>query len=220
MARLISLPHHRDGGIRSERAGSVDGGTDTGRPTRHRTRLGISRQLSWALGVRGVLTLLFGLLALLWPDVTVLALALLFGAFAVVDGVGMMAGGLARHAPPRRRWGYALAGLVGVVAGLLSLLWPQITALALVVLAGAWAVVTGLLEVAAAVRLRRVMTGEWLLAGAGVISVVAGVVILLRPDIGALALATVLGVYAVIAGVVLLAAAWRLRKEPVVILEV
>ncbi|WNV75234.1 HdeD family acid-resistance protein [Geodermatophilus sp. DSM 44513] len=220
MARLISLPHHRDGGIRSEHTGSVDGGTDAGRRGRQRTRLGISRELSWALGLRGGLALLLGLLALLWPGVTVSALALLFGAYAAVDGVAMMAGGLAGHAPRRRRWGYAVAGLAGLVAGLSSLLWPQITALALVSLAGAWALVTGVLEVVAVVRLRRVTTGEWLLAAAGVISVVAGVLILLRPASGAPALATVLGVYAVIAGVVLLAAAWYLRKEPVVIVEV
>ncbi len=217
MARLISLPHHRGGGIRTEHTGWINGYTDAGR---HGTRLGITRQLSWALGVRGVLALLFGLLALLWPDVTVLALALLFGAYATVDGAGMIAGGLGRNAHPRRRWGYVLAGLIGIVAGLWSLLWPETTALAFVLLAGAWAVVTGLLEIVAAVRLRRAMTGEWLLAAAGAVSVVAGALILLRPDIGALALATVLGVYALIAGVVLLAAAWHLRKEPVVIVEV
>jgi uncharacterized membrane protein HdeD (DUF308 family) len=182
-----------------------------GTPTRGDPR----RRLSVLLALRGVLALIFGVLALVWPGVTVLALALLFAAYAVVDGVGMTVSGLSRGAPGRR-WPYVLAGIVGIVAGVLAALWPAVTALALVLLAGVWAIVTGVLEIVAAVRLRRELTGEWVLALLGALSVVAGVLILVRPDIGALALATVLGVYALLAGVVLLVAAWRVRKAPLV----
>jgi uncharacterized membrane protein HdeD (DUF308 family) len=153
----------------------------------------------------------FGVLALAWPEVTLLALALLFAAYAVMDGAGLVVTGLSQEGRDER-WSYVLAGVVGIVAGVLAALWPDITALALVVLAGAWAVVTGVLEIVAAVRLRRELTGEWALALLGAMSVVAGVVILVRPDVGAVALATVLGVYALMAGVVLLVAAWRLRR--------
>jgi len=175
------------------------------------------RRLSVLLALRGVLALLFGVLALVWPGVTVLALALLFAAYAVVDGVGMVVSGLSRGGRGRR-WSYVLAGVVGIVVGVLAALWPAVTALALVLLAGVWAIVTGVLEIVAAVWLRRELTGEWVLALLGALSVVAGVLILLRPDVGALALATVLGVYALLAGVVLLVAAWRVRKAPLVAL--
>src|SRR3954454_9009300 len=173
------------------------------------------RRLSVLLALRGVLALIFGVLALVWPGVTVLALALIFAAYAVVDGVGMVVSGLSRG-DGGRRWSYVLAGVVGIVAGVLAAVWPAVTALALVLLAGGWAIVTGVLEIVAAVRLRRELTGEWVPALLGALSVIAGVLILLRPDVGALALATVLGVYALLAGVVLLVAAWRVRKAPLV----
>jgi uncharacterized membrane protein HdeD (DUF308 family) len=175
------------------------------------------RRLSVLLALRGVLALLFGVLTLVWPGVTVLALALLFAAYAVVDGVGMVVSGLSRG-DRGRRWSYVLAGVVGIVAGVLAAVWPAVTALVLVLFAGVWAIVTGVLEIVAAVRLRRELTGEWVLALLGALSVVAGVLILVRPDVGALALATVLGVYALLAGVVLLVAAWRVRKAPLVAL--
>ncbi|MGY5884773.1 HdeD family acid-resistance protein [Modestobacter lacusdianchii] len=171
------------------------------------------------LVLRGVIALVFGLLALLWPEATVLVLALLFGAYAAVDGFGMIASGLGRDGDQGRRWLYVLGGIVGIAAGVTAVVWPQLTALALVVLAGAWAVVTGVLEIVAAIRLRRELTGEWLIGLLGTISLIAGVIILLRPDVGAVALATVLGVYAIVAGVVLLLAAWRLRKAQVVVLD-
>lgn len=177
------------------------------------------RRMSLVLALRGVLALLFGVLALVWPEVTVLALALLFGAYAIVDGIGMIASGLDRGDRESRRWLYVVAGLVGIAAGILALLWPRPTAVALVVLAGVWAVVTGVLEIAAAVRLRRELAGEWVIALLGLISVTAGVIMLLRPDVGALALAIVLGIYAIVGGVVLLVAAWRLRKAQLVIME-
>jgi uncharacterized membrane protein HdeD (DUF308 family) len=166
-----------------------------------------------------VLAILFGLIALLRPGVTVLTLALLFAAYAVMDGAGMIAGGLDEKAAGGRRWFHLAAGMAGVVAGLIAASWPQITVLALVLLAGAWAVATGALEIAAAVRLRREPTGQWLLAAVGGVSMLAGIVILLRPAVGVLALATMLGVYALIAGVALLAAARRVRQGQVVVME-
>src|SRR4051794_6123462 len=220
MAGRVSLPS-RASGVRWGAPASGFGDADAGRHGRRRPRLIAGRRLWTTLALRGVLALLFGVSALLWPDVTVLTLALLFGAYALVDGVGMSGGVLSREVVQERPgWAYLPARFAGLLAGLMSSLWPQITALVLVVLAGLWAVVTGVLEVTAAVRLRRAMTGEWLLAAAGIVSVAAGVLILLRSDVGALALATVLGVYALIAGAVLLAAAWRLRGKPLVVVEV
>ena len=178
----------------------------------------VTRRLAILLALRGVLALLFGVLVLVWPRVTVLVLAVVFAIYAVVDGIGMVAGGLGRDGT--RRWPYVLAGALGIVAGVIAALWPQVTALVLVLLVGAWAVITGALQVAAAVRLRRERPGWWVLALSGVVSLIAGMIILARPDIGALALATVLGVYALLAGVALLWAAWQLRKARVVVLRV
>jgi uncharacterized membrane protein HdeD (DUF308 family) len=186
----------------------------------HHSPVDLTRRLSVLLGLRGVLAVLFGVLVLVWPRVTVLVLAVVFAVYAVVDGIGMVASGLDDGRDRRRRWSYVLAGVVGIVAGVLAAVWPEVTALVLVLLVGAWAVVTGALEVAAAVRLRRETPGRWVLALSGIVSLVAGAVILARPDIGALALATVLGVYALLAGVALVWAAWQLRKGRVVVLRV
>lgn len=190
---------------------------------RHPAGTSLGRRLHRTLGLRGGLALLFAALALLWPGRTLLALTLLVAAYAFVDGVGMLGSAVPRD-PAREdvRWEYLLAGLAGVLVSFMTLLWPQITLLALAMVVGAWAVVTGLLEVTAAVtallrspgagQRRQSPAGEWLLGSAGVGSVAAGIAVLLRPDAGAIALATVLGSYALVAGVLLLAAAWHLRN--------
>jgi uncharacterized membrane protein HdeD (DUF308 family) len=170
--------------------------------------------LSVLLGVRGLLALVFGVLVLAWPGITVLALALLFAAYVLVDGIGMIISGFG--ARDGRRWWYVLAGVVGLIAGLAAAFWPGVTVLVLVVWAGAWAVVTGVLEIAAAARGEG--SGRWLVALAGVLSIVAGLFIFIWPGLGALALATLLGIYALAAGVSLLWAAWQVRRAPVVVL--
>ena len=172
----------------------------------------LGRRLAFLLGIRGLLAGIFGVLVLVWPGISLLALAFVFAAYVFVDGIGMIASGL--DARDDRRWWYVLAGVVGVIAGIAAAFWPAVTALVLVAWAGAWAVVTGVLEIAAAVRAEG--SGRWLMALAGVISVLAGLFILIWPGIGALALATVLGIYALAAGVSLLWAAWQVRRAPVV----
>lgn len=220
MGSLISMPSRQGETSWREHVAAVgvDAGVIAGQE-------GVDRRLAVALALRGGVALLFGLLALLWPGVTLVALALLFAAYLFVDGAAMMAAAIARH-PWREepRWQYLLAGLAGVLIAFMTLLWPQITALTFVILAGAWAVVTGLLEMVVAVtglleaagspRLHQALIGESLFALAGMASVVVGILILMRPDAGAVALATVLGAFALIVGVVLVAAAWQLRKTP------
>jgi uncharacterized membrane protein HdeD (DUF308 family) len=190
------------------------------RGRRRRSGVDVGRRLSILLGVRGVLALLFGVLVLVWPGVTLLVLTLLFAVYAVLDGIGMVASGLGRGPDRGRRWPYVLAGVLGIVAGILAAAWPAVTALVLILLVGAWAVVTGVLEIVAAVRLPRDAPGRRVLAVVGVVSLIAGVIILARPAIGALALATVLGILALVVGVVLLAAAWRLRTARAVVVRI
>jgi uncharacterized membrane protein HdeD (DUF308 family) len=174
----------------------------------------LGRRFSVLLGVRGLLAVVFGVLVLVWPGITVLALAFVFAAYVLADGIGMIISGVGARGG--QRWWYVLAGVVGVIAGIAAAFWPGVTVLVLVLWAGAWAVVTGVLEIAAAVR--REGSGRWPMALAGVLSIVAGLLIVVWPGIGALALATVLGIYALAAGVSLLWAAWQVRRAPVVVL--
>ena len=167
----------------------------------------------WVQAVRGAAAILFGLLALVWPEITLTALVLLFGAYALVDGV--MALGTAifggRGAEGRRPW-LVLEGIVGVAAGLVTLFWPGITTLVLLWWIAAWALVTGVLEIIAAVRLRREIQGEWLLALGGVLSVLFGILLAVRPSEGAVAVAWLIGIYAIVFGIALLALAFELRR--------
>ena len=187
---------------------AVGGSTDRGHPAGTE----LARWVSLLLAVRGLLAVAFGVLVLAWPGITVLALAFVFAAYVLVDGIGMIISGAGAH--ESRRWWYVLAGVVGVIAGLAAAFWPGVTVLVLVLWAGAWAVVTGGLEIAAAVR--REGPGRWLTALAGLLSIVAGLFILLWPGIGALALATVLGIYALAAGLSYFWAAWEARRASVV----
>ncbi|MEU3293865.1 DUF308 domain-containing protein [Streptomyces longwoodensis] len=169
------------------------------------------RQLMWTLVVRSFAALMFGALALVWPEVTVLALALLFGAYALADGLALLTSALHRGGDVGHRTAHAAGGALGIVIGVITVAWPGITALALVSLIGAWAVGAGAAEIWAAARFRHELHHEWMLFAAGGASVVAGVLVWARPDAGALVIAQVVGVYAMIVGLLTLAAAWRLH---------
>jgi uncharacterized membrane protein HdeD (DUF308 family) len=167
----------------------------------------------WVVAVRGVAAVLFGLLAVIWPGITVTVLVLLFGAYALVDGILALATAVfgGRSAEGRRPW-LALEGVAGVLTGVITFLWPGITTLVLLWLIAAWVLVTGVLEVVAAVRLRREMQGEWLLALSGVLSVVFGILLIVWPTAGAVTVVWLIGIYAVVFGLALIALSLRLRK--------
>jgi uncharacterized membrane protein HdeD (DUF308 family) len=166
-----------------------------------------------SVALRGAAAVLFGLLALVWPDLTVGALVLLFGAYALVDGVSLLAAVVTGDPEARaHRAAFLFEGIVGVAAGILTFVWPGITALALLYVIAAWAVVTGAFEIAAAIRLRREISHEWLLGLSGALSILFGIVLVITPGAGALVITWVIGWYALISGVLLLALAWRVRK--------
>jgi uncharacterized membrane protein HdeD (DUF308 family) len=166
----------------------------------------------WLFVLRGIAAILFGILTLVWPGITITALVILFGAYALVDGIGSLWSS-ARHRGDRNyRMFSILEGIAAVVLGILTLIWPGITALALLLLIGAWAVVTGIAEIAAAIRLRKMIRGEWFLALTGVLSIAAGIIIFVRPGAGALGIAIVIGIYALLFGAVLVALGLRLRR--------
>ena len=166
----------------------------------------------WAVALRGVCGILFGILTFLAPGISLAALVLLYGAWAFADGVLAIASALRRRTE-ERWWVLVLKGSLGIAAGVVTLFWPGITAMALLYVIAAWALVAGVLEVAAAVRLRKVIAGEWLLALSGLLSIGLGVVLMLFPGTGALAVVLWIGAYALVSGALLVALALRLRAR-------
>jgi uncharacterized membrane protein HdeD (DUF308 family) len=168
----------------------------------------------WAIALRGVAAIIFGLLTFVMPGITLAVLVLLFGAYAIVDGIFTLVAvargqAVARGEP---RWVLVLEGVVSIAAGLVAFLWPGLTALALVYLIAAWAIVTGVLEIVAAVRLRRQIDNEWWLGLSGALSVVFGVLVMAAPGAGALAMLFWIGAYAILFGALLVGLAFRLRS--------
>lgn len=173
--------------------------------------LGLLAKKWWVLLIRGIAAVAFGILAVAWPGITITVLVVVFGAYALVDGVFGVVSALA-GAERRDRWVLGVEGLAGIVAGAVALIWPSITAFALLVLVAVWAIATGLAELAAAVRLRKEINDEWLLVVTGVASVLAGVILLLRPRAGVIAVTWLIGAYAIAFGALLVALSLRLRS--------
>ncbi len=164
----------------------------------------------WAWALRGVVAILFGIATFIWPSISLAVLVALFGAYALVDGIFATIAALS-HTEVPRWWVLLVEGLVGIGAGVVAFLYPSITALALLMLIAAWAIVTGILEVVAAIQLRKEIEGEWMLALSGVLSVVFGVLLVLQPTAGALAVLWLIGAYAILFGVSELVLAIRLH---------
>lgn len=165
----------------------------------------------WAVAIRGVLAILFGILALIWPAETLLVLVILFGAYALVDGIFSLIAAF-RGRQYHRNWGWlAVEGVIGILVGLLTFFFPGTTAFVLLYFIAFWAILTGILEIIQAVELRRVISNEWLLILGGIASVVFGLLLIIFPGSGALALVWLIGIYAIIFGVLMLALAWRMR---------
>jgi uncharacterized membrane protein HdeD (DUF308 family) len=165
----------------------------------------------WALAVRGVVAVLFGVIAFVQPGITLTALVLLFGAYAIVDGIFAIIAAVRAAEHHERWWALALQGIVDLLAGVIAFVWPAATALALLFLVAFWAIVTGVLEIIAAIRLRREIEGEWLLILSGVLSVLFGGVLLALPAAGLLVIVWWIGAYAIVSGVVMIVLAFKLR---------
>jgi uncharacterized membrane protein HdeD (DUF308 family) len=187
-------------------------GTDNMQTSQAATMVHTLKLNWWLLALRGLVAVLFGVLAFMWPGATLITLVWLFGAFALVNGILSLV--LAAKTPK----GYPkvgsliFGGLLGILAGLLAFVMPGITALGLLILIAAWAIVTGIMELVAAVRLRKIINNEWLLVLAGIASVVFGVLLLFQPAVGALALIWLIGAWALLFGILLMILAFRMRN--------
>ncbi|WP_414542127.1 HdeD family acid-resistance protein [Nostoc sp. CCY0012] len=165
----------------------------------------------WTVALRGIFAIIFGLIALFWPEITLTALVLVFGAFVLISGVLLAIAAFKDGLNHAHSWLLLLEGAIGIAIGVLAFVWPGITALVLLYLIAAWAIVTGVLEIIAAIQIRKEIENEWLLAIAGIASVLFGVLLLIWPVAGALAILWIIAAYAIIFGILLLILAFRLR---------
>jgi uncharacterized membrane protein HdeD (DUF308 family) len=166
----------------------------------------------WALALRGLFAILFGVMAFAWPGITLGAMVLLYGAYALVDGVFAIAAAVTGRTRGIPWWALLLEGIAGIAIGVMTFAWPGITALVLLYLIAAWAIVTGVFEIVAAIQLRKEIRGEWILALSGALSILLGVLLVARPTVGLLWIVWMTGAYAIVFGSLLIALGFRLRR--------
>jgi uncharacterized membrane protein HdeD (DUF308 family) len=166
----------------------------------------------WVLALQGILGILFGVIAIALPDVALATIALLFAAWAIVSGISQLAEGWRVAEARGRSWPFAVGGIVSLVAGIIAAIVPGITILGIVLVLGAWLVIQGAMEVYAAWRIRREITGEWILALFGIVRVVLGVIILAMPIVGVVFTVALLATWSIVGGVAALLLGYRLRQ--------
>lgn len=166
----------------------------------------------WLLLLRGIAGILFGILAFAWPGITLLSLVILYGLYAFLDGLFAILAAI-KGGGVESRWWLILIGILGVAAGLVTFFWTGITALVLTMFIGAWALIHGIFEIVGAIKIRKEIDNEWWLILSGALSVLFGLVILIRPGAGALALVWLIGAYAIVFGGLLVGFAFRLKKH-------
>ena len=166
---------------------------------------------SWQLTIRGLALILFGIMALIWPNLTVAVLAILFGVYALVDGVVAVVGAILNRKTSPNWTLLLIMGLISIIAGIFAISNPGVTSLALLYIIAVWALLIGLVSILTAVRLRREIEGEWVMIAAGVLSIVFGIALIVAPGAGAVALAWLIGAYAIILGILDMLLAARAR---------
>jgi uncharacterized membrane protein HdeD (DUF308 family) len=165
----------------------------------------------WLIVLQGILAIVFGVVAWVWPDLTITTLVILFGAFAIASGILSFAGAMGAHRMGVSPWPMIFRGVLGIGTGVVVAVWPDISATALIYVIAAYAVVIGIYELLAAIELRKVINNEWFLGLAGIASIVFGVLTFISPGDGAVALVWAIGVYAVVFGGLLIALGFRLH---------
>jgi uncharacterized membrane protein HdeD (DUF308 family) len=165
-----------------------------------------------ALAIRGLIALIFGILCFVWPGMTIRVLIFIFGFFALADGILALLG-FFRAVKEGSGWGSLLfEAIVGIVVGLIVVFYPGLSAIALVYWIAAWAIVTGIFEIIVAIRIRKEVKGEWVMVVSGIVSILFGLILFSRPGVGALAVVWIIGIYAIVFGVLMLGLAVRARK--------
>lgn len=190
--------------------------TDAVRPADGESTATAANPSAWMLMLRGAVAISFGVLAALWPGLTLLVLVGLFAAYALLGGVVSIVAAFRIRRVERKWWLPLLLGVISVAAGIYALFAPSVTALVLVLVMGANAIVTGVMDIAMAVRLRRELRGQWPLLLGGALSILFGVVVIAAPPAGALALVWLISFYAILTGALLFGVglrAWRAERQ-------
>jgi uncharacterized membrane protein HdeD (DUF308 family) len=166
----------------------------------------------WAIVLRGVLAVLFGIAAFMWPGITLWMLVAIFGAYALVDGIFAIIESFRRDVVGQRWWALLFEGLVGIAIGVLTFIWPGLTAMGLLYLIAFWAIVTGVFEIITAVRLRHEIRGEWMMALIGILSIALGFLMVAFPLAGALSVVLMIGAFVFATGALMIALGLKLRS--------
>ncbi|MEJ2024004.1 MAG: HdeD family acid-resistance protein [Deltaproteobacteria bacterium] len=164
----------------------------------------------WLYVLRGFLALGFGMMALLWPGLTLRVLVTLFGAYVLLEGV-LALGSAFKYRTQKSPWPLLVRGVAGILAAIFAFILPGLAAAALLIFIAVWAILTGILETYAAVHFRRKIKGEWVLGLAGILSVLIGILLIINPGAGALAVVWLIGIYAIILGWVLIYFGFKVR---------
>jgi uncharacterized membrane protein HdeD (DUF308 family) len=169
----------------------------------------------WVLLLRGIVAILLGACAIAWPGITLMALILVFAAFSLVDGIVALVIGFRGESDGTVWWTMVVLGLIAIAAAIIAFAWPAITLVAFLAIIAVSAIVRGVFEIAAAIRLRKEIDDEWILGLSGFLSILFGALILYRPDAGLIAMALLIGAYMMALGILAVALALRLRRMSV-----
>lgn len=166
----------------------------------------------WLFVLRGVMAVIFAILAFIWPALTLSVLVVFLGAYLFVDGLFSLVHGFRVIKKDSHWWVLVLEGVLGIAAGLVALFMPGITVVFLITLIAVWCLITGLLEIILAIRLRKELTNEWMLVVAGIFSIIFGILLFAQPLAGVVVIAWWLGAYALLFGFFLILVGMRLKK--------
>jgi uncharacterized membrane protein HdeD (DUF308 family) len=167
---------------------------------------------SWYwIAIRGLFAVLFGIFAFIWPGITLAVLVLVWGAYAIADGVMALIAAYSMHEEGKPMGALIVVGILGIAAGIVTFLWPGMTALVLLLFIASWAVLMGIFQIAAAIRFRKHIENEWLLGLSGAVSILFGVLMFLQPGAGALAVVWLIGSFSIFFGILLIALGFRLK---------
>ena len=174
--------------------------------------LGTLAENWWLLLLRGLVAIAFGVIAFFWPDITLVSLVYLFGIYAIVDGLVALGAAFNAMGDAGPRWWLGLSGVVSILAGLAAFFYTGMTALVLLVFIAVWAIIIGVTMIWGAIELRKILDDAWLLGLTGALATAFGVILIAKPNAGALALVWVIGWFAIMLGSLFIALAFRLKK--------
>jgi uncharacterized membrane protein HdeD (DUF308 family) len=166
----------------------------------------------WAIALRGLVALLFGIATFMWPGITLWVLVSLFGAYALINGIFAVIEAFRRDARREHWWGLLFEGVVSIVIGIVTFTWPGLTAMGLLYIIAFWAIVTGVFEIITSIRLRHEIRGEWMLALIAILSIAFGFFLVAFPAAGALSVILIIGAFAFAIGALMIALAFKLRS--------